>query len=337
MRSIRALCLTGALACASILAPERARAASPMRVIAPQPRPGLDLAGKPVTQATFDAALGELGDWKVLPGVGRVWKPSPRAVGIGFRPYLTNGTWRHGEQGWEFDSEWPWGWVVFHYGNWAQADKDGWVWIPGTQWAPSWADWRYGGGVVAWAPLPPSGWAKALPGDAWTIVRGPDLSNPKLSGVMVVGPDWKTAWTVLAPAPRGSDHGNHRWQPGPAPAVIASMPVFDPRATAVVPMEKVPPAPVVPVVPPSPPVVAPVTPRPTALPPPRVQPMPVVPVPSAQPTPVVPVPSVQPTPVVPVPSAQPTPVVPVPPPPPNQRKRPVPAGPSGAPRPTPVR
>jgi hypothetical protein len=35
----------------------------------------------------------------------------------------------------------------------------GWVWVPGTEWAPAWVAWRYTDDYVGWAPLPPSaGW-----------------------------------------------------------------------------------------------------------------------------------------------------------------------------------
>jgi hypothetical protein len=31
----------------------------------------------------------------------------------------------------------------------------GWLWTPGTQWAPAWVSWREGGDYIGWAPLPP--------------------------------------------------------------------------------------------------------------------------------------------------------------------------------------
>ena len=35
----------------------------------------------------------------------------------------------------------------------------GWVWVPGTVWAPSWCEWRVDDGFTGWAPLPPPGFA----------------------------------------------------------------------------------------------------------------------------------------------------------------------------------
>jgi hypothetical protein len=31
----------------------------------------------------------------------------------------------------------------------------GWVWVPGSQWAPAWVSWRKSSDYVGWAPLPP--------------------------------------------------------------------------------------------------------------------------------------------------------------------------------------
>jgi hypothetical protein len=32
---------------------------------------------------------------------------------------------------------------------------EGWIWIPGREWAPAWVTWRRGGHRVGWAPQPP--------------------------------------------------------------------------------------------------------------------------------------------------------------------------------------
>jgi hypothetical protein len=59
------------------------------------------------------------------------------------------------EYGWVWVSEEPWGWVVYHYGNWVWTSQHGWVWVAGDVWGPSWVDWCYGGGYVGWTPMPP--------------------------------------------------------------------------------------------------------------------------------------------------------------------------------------
>jgi hypothetical protein len=50
----------------------------------------------------------------------------------------------------------PWGWAAYHYGRWYFDPRYGWVWVPGTEWAPAWVSFYQGGGYVGWAPLPPN-------------------------------------------------------------------------------------------------------------------------------------------------------------------------------------
>ena len=84
---------------------------------------------------------------------GTVWYPSRR--GPDWRPY-TFGHWVWtAEYGWYWESDEPWGWAVYHYGRWVYTPEHGWVWVAGEEWAPAWVEWRYGGGYVGWAPMPP--------------------------------------------------------------------------------------------------------------------------------------------------------------------------------------
>jgi hypothetical protein len=46
--------------------------------------------------------------------------------------------------------------MPYHYGTWVWESGYGWVWIPGTVWAPAWVTWCYGDSYVGWAPIPPS-------------------------------------------------------------------------------------------------------------------------------------------------------------------------------------
>lgn len=91
--------------------------------------------------------LGSYGEWVHEPEVGRVWRPYVEAD---WRPY-----WR-GHWAWRGDWVWvsadPWGDGPFHYGEWAWSDRLGWIWIPGTVWAPARVTWIVSGSVVAWAP-----------------------------------------------------------------------------------------------------------------------------------------------------------------------------------------
>ena len=100
----------------------------------------------------FYDQLGDYGDWVEVGDYGYAWQP--RDVDQDWRPY-SDGRWAYTEAGWTWLSEEPYGWAVYHYGRWAQIERKGWVWIPGTEWAPAWVSWRRSPQHVGWAPLPP--------------------------------------------------------------------------------------------------------------------------------------------------------------------------------------
>jgi len=104
-----------------------------------------------VSLDTFQGALSPYGDWMVVGGLGRVWRPH---VAAGWRPYYY-GRWEWTNEGWLWVSEEPFGWAAYHYGRWTYDGGYGWVWSPGYQWGPAWVSWRYSGDVVGWAPLGP--------------------------------------------------------------------------------------------------------------------------------------------------------------------------------------
>lgn len=110
-----------------------------------------------VSVGQFDPYLDPYGAWLTVQGYGRVWQPAPQYVGSDFYPYGSGGQWVYTNVGWVFDSDYPFGWAVFHYGRWTRHFDHGWLWIPGSQWGPSWVSWRFGGPFVGWAPLGPRG------------------------------------------------------------------------------------------------------------------------------------------------------------------------------------
>lgn len=69
-------------------------------------------------------------------------------------PYIY-GQWRsvNGEMFW-IPQE-PWGWVPYHLGLWTWDKDQGWLWIPGSAFAPAWVTWRffYGGSYCSWYPM----------------------------------------------------------------------------------------------------------------------------------------------------------------------------------------
>lgn len=119
---------------------------------------------------TFESGLAPYGTWVTVDRLGRVWRP--RAP-VGWRPYYY-GRWEWTNEGWLWVSDESFGWAVYHYGRWAWDGRNGWIWVPGYQWAPAWVIWRASGDVVGWAPLGPglSVYADSYPfiDSYWTFV-----------------------------------------------------------------------------------------------------------------------------------------------------------------------
>jgi hypothetical protein len=109
----------------------------------------------PEVLTVYQSDLNPYGSWVEIDGYGQCWAPSNRPAG--WEPY-TVGYWQDTDYGWTWvavDDEAQWGDVTYHYGRWYSSPSAGWVWIPGTTWAPAWVAWREGGGYCGWAPLPP--------------------------------------------------------------------------------------------------------------------------------------------------------------------------------------
>lgn len=102
--------------------------------------------------ALFYEALAPYGKWIDYGKYGPVWYPA--GVSDDWRPYL-DGRWVPTEEGWVFETEEPWGWAAYHYGNWFPTIEYGWVWSPGSTWYPSTVVWRTSDEYIGWAPLPP--------------------------------------------------------------------------------------------------------------------------------------------------------------------------------------
>ncbi len=125
----------------------------------------------PEAYTDFQDALAPYGTWEDVPDYGYVWSPSETVVGAGFTPYGGGGHWALSDYGWTWVSDWDWGWAPFHYGRWMSLTGYGWCWIPGRTWGPAWVSWRFGGGYVGWAPLPPRGYRVAPPVGVHTAWR----------------------------------------------------------------------------------------------------------------------------------------------------------------------
>jgi hypothetical protein len=104
--------------------------------------------------ADFHAPLASHGSWVEVRSYGRCWRPA--SVAVEWRPYAY-GSWVWTDYGWYWESDEPWSWACYHYGNWIYESDFGWIWVPGIEWSPAWVSWRTGGGYWGWAPLPPRG------------------------------------------------------------------------------------------------------------------------------------------------------------------------------------
>lgn len=100
----------------------------------------------------FYQPLTPYGAWVDVGSYGRCWHP--RDIEVGWQPY-TVGSWEWTDAGWYWNSDEPWAWACYHYGSWYDAPNVGWVWIPGTDWAPAWVTWRSSDAYIGWAPCGP--------------------------------------------------------------------------------------------------------------------------------------------------------------------------------------
>jgi hypothetical protein len=136
-----------------------------VRAPAPQPAPAPVVTAEVEVDDTdvaaledFDPYLQDYGVWVDDPKYGTVWVPHPRAVGSRFAPYVSRGHWSLTPTNeWIWVSDYPFGWVVFHYGRWVFTSDNGWSWIPGRRYSHAWVTFRVSDDpYIGWAPMPPS-------------------------------------------------------------------------------------------------------------------------------------------------------------------------------------
>jgi len=115
-------------------------------------QPGYDMGD--VTDPEIDATLDGYGSWQENDDYGRIWRPDAATVGVDFTPYETDGSWIWSDAGWNYNTDYNWGWLPFHYGRWGWFDGY-WGWQPGYNWSAAAVEWRGGGGYTGWRPLGP--------------------------------------------------------------------------------------------------------------------------------------------------------------------------------------
>ena len=91
------------------------------------------------------------GEWIWDEYFGWVWKPGYDYPSGIWQPYYY-GMWReiNGQLFWV--PEEPWGWVPYHLGVWHWHEKKGWIWIPGSLFAPAWVAWGGYSDYYFWRP-----------------------------------------------------------------------------------------------------------------------------------------------------------------------------------------
>lgn len=120
-------------------------------VVTPQPNVAPQPMALPDYSLFYDR-LAPFGRWFEVNGYGYCWRPTITVAG--WRPYV-DGCWVWSSLGWAWQSNEPFGWATYHYGRWVNLARYGWIWVPGSEWAPAWVAWRQSRDCVGWAPLPP--------------------------------------------------------------------------------------------------------------------------------------------------------------------------------------
>ena len=95
------------------------------------------------------------GEWIWHDLYGYVWRPylnDNRYPWGNWSPYI-NGSWTSysGQMFWVPGE--TWGWVPYHLGLWMWDKNKGWVWLPGSLFAPAWAVWEFYEGMYCWRPF----------------------------------------------------------------------------------------------------------------------------------------------------------------------------------------
>ena len=93
------------------------------------------------------------GEWVWDDLYGYVWRPNSND----YYPWgtwqpLVYGQWTEAQGQMFWVPEEVWGWIPYHLGAWTWDKKLGWLWIPGSAFAPAWATWGFFFGSYAWRP-----------------------------------------------------------------------------------------------------------------------------------------------------------------------------------------
>lgn len=120
----------------------------------------------------FRSTLDPYGTWVNDEKYGTVWVPNRDVVGPDFAPYVSAGRWALTvDNDWIWQSDYPFGGVVFHYGRWVWVPNVGWGWVAGRRYANAWVTWRVPTDnypYIGWAPMAPAwGWYGGVAISLW--------------------------------------------------------------------------------------------------------------------------------------------------------------------------
>jgi hypothetical protein len=94
------------------------------------------------------------GEWLWDSFYGYVWRPflnNQRYPWGSWKPYYS-GRWTSVDNQLFWVPTEPWGWVPYHLGIWMWDAQKGWLWLPGSLFAPAWVDWAFYFGRFSWRP-----------------------------------------------------------------------------------------------------------------------------------------------------------------------------------------
>lgn len=134
--------------------------------------------------------LNNYGEWININKYGSVWRPF---VVNDWMPF-NNGHWSFADGNWTWISYEPFGWIVYHYGNWYDDPYYGWVWLPSDDsWSPARVLWMDYDDYIGWAPMPLSGIAYGNPWESnenrhWFVVRHKDFTKDNIRDYRINNP-----------------------------------------------------------------------------------------------------------------------------------------------------
>lgn len=125
------------------------------------------------------------GEWIWDDYFGYVWRPfyNDNYPWGNWSPYVY-GQWSYLNGSLFWVPQEPWGWIPYHLGIWQWDEKKGWLWIPGSTFAPAWAVWDFYFGYYSWRPWVMTDWLFWDYPDYWlysfgmTPYYGGDGDNP---------------------------------------------------------------------------------------------------------------------------------------------------------------